>query len=95
LWLKIWWILGYPAWRHAAFAAVDASIAYLAIRHPDRLFVPLFAFLVEQIATNGVEAYRDWTAARHVPWLAVIMHVFIFCAAAAAWTNRRRSTHLI
>ena len=79
----------YPAWRHAAFAMVDASIAYLAIRHSDRLFIPLFAFLIEQIATNGVAAYQDWEATHHASWVVVVMHLLIACATAAAGANRR------
>jgi hypothetical protein len=81
----------YPAWRHAAFTVVDALIAYVAARHPDRLFVLLLAFLIEQIATNGVTAWREWQATHHVLWLVVVIHVLILSATIAAARIRRTS----
>ena len=83
---------GYPAWRHAVFTVVDASIAWVAMRRPDRLFLPLCAFLVEQVVTNGVRAWREWSTAHHVLWVVVVMHVLIFSATVAAGLNRRRAT---
>jgi len=44
---------GYPAWRHAVMAIVDASIAWTAMRHPRWLFVALPAWAAEQALVNG------------------------------------------
>lgn len=74
----------YPAWRHAAFTGVDALIAWVAMRHPDRLFFFLLAFLIEQIITNGRLALREWSNHRHILWVVVIMHTLIFLATVAA-----------
>ena len=44
---------GYPAWRHAAMALVDVSIAWVAVHHPRWLFVALPAWAAEQALVNG------------------------------------------
>ena len=45
---------GYPAWRHAVMAVVDALIACIAVWRPAWLIVALPAFLAEQVLVNGV-----------------------------------------
>jgi hypothetical protein len=84
LWLGWEMYAGYPWWRHAAFTAVDASIAWVAFRRPDRLFVPLLAFLVEQIATNGVDAWQDWRLFHRIGWLDVAVQLLILAAVIVA-----------
>ena len=46
---------GYPHWRHAVFALIDASISWLALRRPEWLVFGLVAFLADQIWEHGVE----------------------------------------
>ena len=46
---------GYPQWRHVVFASIDASIAWLAVRHSKWLVFALVAFLADQIWEHGVE----------------------------------------
>ena len=58
----------YPWWRHAAFTCVDGGIAWLAIRRPARVVIPLGAMLIEQIATNGVYAYDALTREHRIEW---------------------------
>ena len=43
----------YPAWRHAVMALVNASIAWVALRHQRWLFVALPAWAAEQALVNG------------------------------------------
>jgi hypothetical protein len=83
LWFGWHMYANYPGWRHAAFASVDASIAWLAMRRPDRLFVPLLALLGEQVATNGIETWQVWLAERRVQWL-VVATLPLFAAAVFA-----------
>jgi hypothetical protein len=45
---------GYPQWRHVLFASIDASIAWLAVRHSKWLVFALVAFLADQILEHGV-----------------------------------------
>ncbi|HVG54315.1 MAG TPA: hypothetical protein VM846_07810 [Vicinamibacterales bacterium] len=45
---------GYPAWRHAAMALVDVSIAWVAVHHSRWLFVALPAWAAEQALVNGI-----------------------------------------
>ena len=52
-WGIAWYGPAYPAWRHATMAAVDASIACVAIWKPTWLRFVLPAFAVEQILVNG------------------------------------------
>jgi hypothetical protein len=87
---QVYVVQDYPWWRHAAFIAVDALIAYLALTRPDRLFLPLLAFLVEQILTNGVRAWLEWQATHHVLWSVVVMHVLIVAAVVSAALDKRR-----
>ena len=75
----------YPWWRHAAFAAVDAAIAWLAVRRPHRLFLPLAAFLIEQLATNGVETWQVWSVEHQVQWNVLVILTLI--AVATVWTR--------
>jgi hypothetical protein len=44
---------GYPAWRHAAMAIVDVSVAWVGRRHQRWLFVALPAWAAEQTLVNG------------------------------------------
>jgi hypothetical protein len=46
---------GYPHWRHAVFALIDASIVWLAVRRPEWLVFALVAFLTDQIWEHGVQ----------------------------------------
>lgn len=85
-----WYGAGYPAWRHAAFTCVDALVAYLAFRRPERLFVPLAAFLIEQIAVNGTFAWRTWRATGEIVWAIPAMLVLISAATVIAARERRR-----
>jgi hypothetical protein len=80
---------GYPAWRHAAFTVADAFIAWVALRHPHRLFFALLAFSIEQLATNGVAAWREWTATRHVEWATVVVIALLVVATVATAAGRR------
>jgi hypothetical protein len=80
----------YPAWRHAAFSVVDALIATLAVRRPDRLFIPLAAFFVEQVAVNGAMAWRHWTAHREIVWPVLVMLALILAATVIAAREARR-----
>jgi hypothetical protein len=91
LWFHVEVYAGYPWWRHAAFTVVDGLIAYLAARRPDWLFIPLLAFLIEQILTNGAEAWREWQAIHHVLWVVVVMHVLISGAVVSTAIDRRLS----
>jgi hypothetical protein len=75
----------YPWWRHAAFAGVDASIAWLALRRPQRLLVPLLAMLGEQLATNGTEAFHTWQSAHRVEWPIIVTLPLIACAVVAVY----------
>jgi hypothetical protein len=79
----------YPLWRHAAFASVDASIAWLAVRQPRRLFLPLLALLAEQIATNGTEAWQSWHSSHRVEWMIVLTLPLIACAVVATYPGYR------
>jgi hypothetical protein len=73
----------YPWWRHAAFGIVDASIASLAVRRPARLFFPLLAFFVEQVATNGIDAREEWLLHHRVQWLVLVTLPLILAAVIA------------
>ena len=44
---------GYPAWRHAVMATIDASVAWLGWRQQRWLFVALPAWAAEQTLVNG------------------------------------------
>lgn len=81
---------GYPAWRHAAFTVVDASIAWIAARHPDRLFLPLLAFFIEQSATHGLQAWREWTSMGQIPWMTGAMLALFLAATIAAGVRMRQ-----
>jgi hypothetical protein len=78
----------YPAWRHAAFTAVDAGIAFLAFTRPRRLFVPLLAFLVEQILINGSHAWRTWRTSGDMLWTIPIMIALVGAATIIALRER-------
>jgi len=83
---------GYPAWRHAAFTVADASVAWIAVRHPDHLFFPLLAFFVEQSATHGVQAWRNWTSMGQIPWgTGAMLSLFLSATVAAGirWRQLR------
>ena len=82
----------YPAWRHAAFTCVDALIAYLGFRRPDRLFLPLLAFLIEQCAVNGTFAWRRWRTTGEILWIVPVMVLLI--AAATVIAARERSKEM-
>ena len=82
----------YPAWRHAAFALVDAGIAFVGFTRPRRLFVPVLAFLIEQILINGTEAWRTWRTSGEILWLVPVMIVLIGLAAAVALRERLTET---
>jgi hypothetical protein len=75
---------GYPAWRHAAFTVVDASISWIAVRHPDHLFLPLLAFFIEQSATHGVQAWHEWTSMGQIPSGTGVMLLLFLSATVAA-----------
>ena len=81
----------YPAWRHAAFSVADALIAALAMRRPDRVFIPLVAFSVEQVVVNGTMAWRHWTAHREIVWPVVVMLPLILAATVVAASEARRA----
>ena len=83
----------YPAWRHAAFSVVDALIATLAVRRPDRLFIPLAAFFVEQAAVNGTMAWRHWSAHREIVWPVVVVLPLLLGATVIAARESRRPRH--
>jgi len=80
---------GYPAWRHAAFVLADALIAYLAFRRPERLFVPLLAFLIEQVAVNGTFAWRAWRTTGAVAWGVPVTILLISAAMVIAAREHR------
>jgi hypothetical protein len=85
---------GYPAWRHAGFTFIDTAIAYVAARYPDRLFIPVLAFFIEQTATNGVDAWREWRAEHGVLWVVVVEIGLVGLAAIITgrqWTGRMRA----
>ena len=44
----------YPVWRHAAFAAVDALIAWISVRHQRWRVFPLAAFWAQQAWAHGL-----------------------------------------
>jgi hypothetical protein len=88
-WRGIWSLSNYPLWRHAAHAAVDGSIAYVGFRRPDRLFIPLLAFLVEQVLINGVPAIPVWRNTHDVPWVVVVEIALLSCALVAATSGKR------
>jgi hypothetical protein len=55
----LWWGFeiygpGYPSWRHAAFALIDAAIACVAWQWPKWLVFPLAAFALDQLIEHGV-----------------------------------------
>jgi hypothetical protein len=81
---------GYPAWRHAAFTVADALIAWMAARRPDHLFLPLLAFFIEQSATHGVQAWRDWTSMGKNPWMTGAMLALFLSATIAAGVRWRQ-----
>jgi hypothetical protein len=82
----------YPGWRHAAFMCVDALIAYLAVRRPERLFMPLVVFLIEQVAVNGTYAWRTWRTTGEIVWAIPVMIAVIGAATVIAAQERRRAT---
>jgi hypothetical protein len=77
----------YPWWRHAAFATVDGAIAWLAVRQPRRLFLPLAAFLVEQLATNGVETWQTWSVNHQLQWSVLVTLPLIAVAVVCVWPS--------
>jgi len=83
-------VAGYPAWRDAAFTVVDASIACIGFTRPHRLFIPLLAFLIEQVAVNGTYAWRTWRGSGEILWMIPAMIVLIGAATAVALQERRR-----
>ena len=83
-------VAGYPAWRDAAFALVDASIACLGFTRPHRLFVPVLAFLIEQIVVNGSAAWRTWRVSGEILWMIPVMIVLIGTGAVIALRERRK-----
>jgi hypothetical protein len=78
----------YPAWRHAAFAFVDAGIAYLAFTRPRRVFIPLLAMLIEQIVVNGSSAWRTWCTSGEILWSIPLMIALMFAASIVARQER-------
>lgn len=58
----------YPGGRHVLMALVDASIAFVAMRHARWLVWVLLSFAVEQFIVNGIE----WT-----PIAVLIAAVFV------------------
>lgn len=81
----------YPAWRHAAFALVDAGIAYLAFTRPRRLLFPVLAFLIEQLLVNGSHAWRTWRTSGEVLWGIPVMIALIGAAVVVALRERLRT----
>jgi hypothetical protein len=81
---------GYPAWRHVAFTVADASIAWIAARYPDHLFLPLLAFFIEQSATHGLEAWREWTSTGEILWGTAAMLAVFLSATIAAGVRMRQ-----
>jgi hypothetical protein len=64
---------GYPAWRHAVMATVDAMIASTAIWRPAWLAFVLPAFIAEQLLVNGM----GWTpVVVLIAWIAVCVERF-------------------
>jgi hypothetical protein len=46
---------GYPWWRHLVMAALDAAVAWIALRRTTWLVFALLAYVAEQIAVNGLK----------------------------------------
>jgi hypothetical protein len=83
-------VANYPAWRDAAFSLVDGVIAFIGFTDRRRLFVPVLAFLVEQIVINGSEAWRTWRASGEILWLVPVTIVVIGVAAGVSLRERLR-----
>jgi hypothetical protein len=67
----------YPPWRHLTFAAIDASIAWVAVHRREWLVFALVAFLADQVWEHGVEP---------------ITMLVMLAVVAAGWDRYRRST---
>lgn len=83
----------YSAWRDPAFALIDATIAWVALRRPRWLFFCLLAFLVEQAVSNGPDAWRSWLSGQtgqSFEWGLVVVDGLVFLALIAAGINRWR-----
>jgi hypothetical protein len=57
-WVLLWWGIevyghGYHGWRHPTFTVVDAFIAWVAVRFPAWLALPLALFAAEQTWDHG------------------------------------------
>jgi hypothetical protein len=72
---------GYPPWRDAVFTVVDAGLAALALRAPRRLWLPVLAFLVQQVTNHGAWAWRAWTDAHRIDWGLLVTLSFVMWSA--------------
>jgi hypothetical protein len=83
---------GYPAWRHALFAAVDFTIACVAVCYPRLLVLPLVAVPGQQLSTHGVQAWHAWADQHELRAydLAVLGFLIVAVAVSAAYAVSAR-----
>jgi hypothetical protein len=82
---------GYPPWRHAVMACVDATIVAVALRRSTALVFVLALFLAEQIATNGRFALAEWLRSGVLHGPVIVMLILEAVAVSAAAVNRCQS----
>lgn len=80
----------YAGWRHAAMAAADGAIVWIALKR-SRLLIPVLAiFLAEQLMVNGPFAWREAAAGRF-EWGAMATLGFVAAALVALGIQRDRT----
>jgi hypothetical protein len=78
-----------PAWRHALFASIDATLALALMIRPPLLLIGLLLLLGQQLSTHGMRAWQWWAVDRQFDWYSLALVVFIASAVIAVFHDLR------
>ncbi len=85
--------VGYPAWRHGVFIAINLAFSWLFLARPPWLIWPYSLLVMQILAGHGASVVNLWRRDAHMDWISVLVVAIALVGlipAVCLWRDRHR-----
>ena len=85
--------VGYPAWRHGAFIAINPAFGWLFLSRPYWLIWPYTPLVMQILAGHGANVVNLWRRGARMDWISVLVVAIALLGlipAVCLWRDRHR-----